>query len=320
LDATEQDRFLYLAVRGPRGPSKAQYIEALSSFYRWARPGRCVRPAGPGLGVVFADWREDVRAQGRTERTLYHYTWCLVRFVAQATHIHDVTDATEHDLVAFLAELPPGSRIMHVKAFRSFYRWAFETRRMEQDPTGRLHPTKPPPKPTDAYSPSELDRVVEAARARSPQRAWAILACYGLGLRRRELARLEPADIEFDRRRVYIRDSKAGKSRWVEMTDVAEDALNQLRPWWNGTVLGGVTPMTFSKWVSQAAADAGLPPGRRRAHMLRSAYATNLRRAGARIEVVQSLLGHSSIATTQRYFQITEEERRSTVGLLDRRP
>jgi site-specific recombinase XerD len=51
---------------------------------------------------------------------------------------------------------------------------------------------------------------------------------------------------------------------------------------------------------------------------MRSAYATHLRRVGARIEVVQSLLGHSSIATTQRYFQITEEERRDTVALLSR--
>lgn len=263
-----------------------------------------------------AAWAEDLEANGRNQNTIRQYQRCLVRFMADQRV--ELMSATEQDVVVFLAKMSNRgpSRQLHLKALRSFYRWAAEHRIGAEDITRRMRPKPIPVTPPDTFSHEELRAIVDAARRRHPKRALAILAAYGLGLRRTEIASLKPDDIDFDRRRVYIRQSKGGKSRWVEMSTTAEQALNDLRPYWNGTVLGSVHPVTFSRWVSEAATEAGLPCGRRRAHMLRSAYCTALLEQGARIEVVRDLLGHSSIATTQRYAVIRGRARQDTVALV----
>ena len=272
---------------------------------------------GPSMQVVF-DWQEAAKAQGLSQSTIRQYSACLVRFLLDA-RIPDLLGATEADAVAYIARLSDRgpTRQLHMKALRSFYRWALETGRIPEDPTRKLRPKAPPSPPVDAFSEDEVMRLVATARARHPKRGWAILAAYGLGLRRRELCQLAPADVDFDRRRVYIRQSKGGRSRWVPMSRVAEGALQGLRPWWGSSVVGDINPNTFTVWVNQAATDAGFPPGRRRAHMLRSGFATELRRRGVnRIEIVQQLLGHATIATTQRYMRVDAEELRTAVGLL----
>lgn len=264
---------------------------------------------------ALASWAEHLQANGRSQNTIQQYTRCLARFMADQRVT--LLEATEQDVVVFLARMSNRgpSRQLHLKALRSFYRWAAEEG-VAEDITRRMHPKPIPAAPADTFSHEELRAIVDAAGKRHPKRALAILAAYGLGLRRTEITNLKPEDIDFDRRRVFIRQSKGGKSRWVEMSDTAEKALNGLRPYWNGTVLGSVHPVTFSRWVSEAATEAGLPCGRRRAHMLRSAYCTALLEQGARIEVVRDLLGHSSIATTQRYAVIRGRARQDTVALV----
>ncbi len=92
-------------------------------------------------------------------------------------------------------------------------------------------------------------------------------------------------------------------------------AIDELLPGANGTLLA-IKPQTFTMWVHQAAKDSGIPFDRRRAHMLRSSFASHLDWHGVPTTAIRDLLGHSNIATTQRYLVSTAEARRRAVELI----
>lgn len=266
-------------------------------------------------------WSEFMAAQGRSEGTIRRYRYALVRLFSEV-HRDSVAEVTEEDVVLFLASLgkKAHSRQLYVQAFRSFFEWAHERGHIPTNPARHLRPKAPAERVPDAYTSAELAALMQAAGRHVPQpkRALAILACYALGLRRSEMCALEPDHIDWEGRRVLIAHGKGDRPRWVAMNDMAAEALEALRPWYNGTVLGSTSPQTFTMWVHDAAKDAGLPPGRRRAHMLRASFATHLLDEGVPVQVVSRLLGHAQIATTGRYLAVTDAAPRAAVGKLPR--
>lgn len=78
-----------------------------------------------------------------------------------------------------------------------------------------------------------------------------------------------------------------------------------------------IEPNTLSEWMSRAAKDAGLPPGKKQhVHTLRATFATKLLGEGVPISVVSRLLGHAQIGTTARYLAVTDDDRRRAVDVL----
>lgn len=264
-------------------------------------------------------WSEFMLAQGRSSGTIRRYRYALVRLFSEVQR-DTVAEITEQDIVVFLASLgkKAHSRQLYVQAFRSFFEWAHERRHIGDNPAKHLRPKAPAERVPDAFSVEELGALVEAASRKSRKRGLGILACYALGLRRSEVCGIKPEHIDWTGRRVYIADAKGDKPRWVAMNDIAAEALDALRPWWNGTVLGSLNPQTFTMWVNEAAKEAGLPPNRRRAHMLRASFATHLLDEGVPVQVVSRLLGHSKISTTGRYLAVTEAAPRAAVDRLPR--
>jgi site-specific recombinase XerD len=267
-------------------------------------------------------WEEWMLAQGRAQATLREYRYALHRLAAHTKPAKPLTEITEQDVVVFLASLGKRahSRQLYLRAFRSFFGWAAKRGHIPTDPSEHLSPKAPSERDPDAFSPQEVGALMNAARTAAPwvgeRDALAILLAYSLGLRRSELCKLAPDDIDWPGHRVKIRDSKGGKSRWVEANDLALDTLEALRPWWNGSVVGSLDPNWFTMIVHRAARSAGLPPGRRNAHMLRAAYATGLLGEGVPISIVSRLLGHSNVATTGRYLACRAPERAEAVTRL----
>jgi integrase len=203
-----------------------------------------------------------------------------------------------------------------------------------RNPAAHIRPKAPTDPPPDAYTPEEIHKLYLAASARNERYGNAILACYALGLRRSELCGITPEDIDWQGRRVYIRCAKGDRPRWVEMNDTAERALKSLgvRPM-TGPLAGtyttppgpsipdtyslvGFHPQWFTMIVQRAAADAGLPKNRRRAHMLRASFVTGLLDQGVPVSVASRLVGHANLATTHRYASVRPEDKRRAVDAL----
>jgi len=151
---------------------------------------------------------------------------------------------------------------------------------------------------------------------------------YGCGLRLAEAVRLEPRDIDSARMVIHVRRGKGHKDRYVTLSPVL---LDMLRSYWKSehpkrwlfpSLLDSRRPVSLStiqKCCKRASADAKL--GKRvTVRSLRHAFATHLLERGTSIRVVQVLLGHSSVTTTQTYTHISNEAIASVVSPLDHLP
>lgn len=211
-------------------------------------------------------------------------------------------------------------------AIRTFYRWALADGRVERDPTlllgrpkvvNRL-PTvlRVPEAAALAEAPltDDSDDPIDRAIAFRDRAILELL--YGSGLRVGEVAGLEIGSADLGRGRVLVR-GKGSKEREVPMSDHAVDAvavwLRSGRPLLAGE---GVRALFLNRRhlplgtrdarrVVERYARATLQGRRVTPHTLRHSFATHLLEGGADIRAVQELLGHASVATTQRYTHVS---------------
>jgi len=126
---------------------------------------------------------------------------------------------------------------------------------------------------------------------------------YGSGLRRCEITRLDVEDVDFDAKQLYV-SGKGGKTRIVPMTAIAVSALSEyiaLRHASRGPLFVTTTGRRL------AGVSVGLiyrTKYRTRPHLLRHACATHLLKNGCDLRLIQELLGHEHLTTTQRYTHI----------------
>ena len=159
------------------------------------------------------------------------------------------------------------------------------------------------------------------------------LACmveliYASGLRVSELTGLPLAAVQRDPAYLIVK-GKGGKERLAPLNDPARAAIKaylEARPAFlpKGARIsvwlfpsrgraGRLTPRRFAQLLDEAAQDAGIDPERVSPHVLRHAFATHLLEGGADLRVVQTLLGHADIATTQIYTHVAEDRLREVV-------
>lgn len=282
----------------------------------------------PENSAIVGEWADWLDAMGKAPRTVEIYVGIVHRFCSRPyTRGRHLLDLSSTEVVAHLTEIGKhGATKKQARvALRSLYGFIHRRGWRADDPAAildgareKVHRSPPAP-----FTQSELTRLVSAAFRRDPHRGWALLACYGLGTRRTEFVMLRPQDIRFEERKVHLAFTKGDKPRDVDMGPTACKALRKLlemgpdrRGHCSGTVLG-ISPATFTSWVNQAAQDCGFPPGRkRRAHTLRSTFATRLDHAGVATGVIRDLLGHESIETTNWYVGIYEGDGARAVAIL----
>jgi site-specific recombinase XerD len=155
-----------------------------------------------------------------------------------------------------------------------------------------------------------------------------LTVAYGCGLRLSEAVRLEARDIDSARMVIHVRKGKGKKDRYVTLSPVL---LDMLRDYWKSehpkrwlfpSPIDATRPInltTIEKCCKRASADAKL--GKRvTVRSLRHAFATHLLERGTNIRVVQVLLGHSSVTTTQIYTHVSNEAIAKVVSPLDHLP
>ncbi|WP_055046466.1 site-specific tyrosine recombinase XerD [Devosia sp. A16] len=239
------------------------------------------------------------------------------------------------EYLAFLeAEgIAASSSARKLSAIRQFHKFLAADAVRGDDPTRIIASPKARRSLPKVLSIAEIDRLlslaeaeIEAPEASEAQRAMAgrlyllLELLYATGMRVSELVELKRAVVMRDASFLTIR-GKGGKERIVPLTDRARDAvkayLTRLEPgaWLfpAGGESGHLSRQVFARELKGLAGRAGISAARVSPHVLRHAFASHLLAGGADLRVVQTLLGHSDISTTQIYTHVLDEKLRSLV-------
>jgi len=151
-----------------------------------------------------------------------------------------------------------------------------------------------------------------------------LMTAYGAGLRLSEVTNLQVSDIDSQRMMIRVRQGKGQKDRYVMLSPTL---LALMRSYWRSErpktwLFPGRTPTlplevsSVQRACRQAGLDAGLTK-RVTVRMLRHCFATHLLEAGTNVRVIQSLLGHRSLTTTQRYTHVSAQTVHATPSPLE---
>jgi integrase/recombinase XerD len=264
----------------------------------------------------------DLRIRNYAERTQEIY---ITRVAEMATHLQRSPVALGgeevRDYLRYLKEERKVSRSSFaqvVAALRFLYGYTLD--RPEMVPhipyprSKRRHPV--------VLSPGEVVRLLKAIRNMKHRTVAMVL--YGAGLRISEALALELRDIDSARMVITVRHGKGDADRQVALSAVLLEAL---RTYWlayrpAGCLFPGrdrekpMVSSTIQRALKAARVRAGIakPAG---PHVLRHSYATHLMEAGTDLRVIQTLLGHRSLRTTQIYTHVSTERVRATRSPLD---
>jgi len=210
-----------------------------------------------------------------------------------------------------------------LSALRTFFRWACRVGELAANPAARVPTPKAPKTLPRHLRPGEIESLIEAPAgdAALERRDRALLELlYATGLRVAEAVSLDWRDLDLKGRTLRV-VGKGDKERMVPFGKPAAAALRVWRERWEGVrkVGDGEDDPVFlnarggrltdrsarrvvDRWVDAAALARGVHP-----HTLRHTFATHLLEAGADLRAIQELLGHASLATTQRYTHVDIE-------------
>ena len=291
------------------------------------------------LVAEFRTWLTVER--GLAPNSIAAYRRDLTRYVAflRARGISDPGAVQERDVVAYAADLSgaraddgapryaPASIARAVVAVRALHRFALDEGVVEHDPTEEVAAGRVPQGIPKALTEAEVTALLDAVHGDEPRalRDRAVLeTLYAGGLRIAELVGLDRADLDLADGLVRV-FGKGRKERIVPIGRVAraalDDYLRRGRPELEGRRRAPGDPVFLNArggrlsrqacWriVRDAGIRAGLGAGLS-PHVLRHSCATHMLDHGADIRVVQELLGHASLSTTQVYTKVSPERLR----------
>jgi integrase/recombinase XerD len=274
-------------------------------------------------------WLED----GLAKTTLDSYRSDLGQLsLWLGNHDHEaLLDLRDTTLAAFVAHLSrqtrASSQSRYLSTLRRFFRWQLGRGRIVADPTLKLANPARPSRLPKVMSEKQVDSLLSAPDLDTSLglRDRAMLeTLYASGLRVSELVNLGMHEVSFNEG-VLRALGKGSKERLVPLGEQAIDWLGRYlnearREILNGqrsdalfvTARGGpMTRQAFWQLIKRYALRAGIAPEKLSPHVLRHAFATHLLNHGADLRVVQLLLGHADISTTQIYTHVARERLKS---------
>lgn len=265
---------------------------------------------------------------GLARNTLAGYRSDLAHFAAWLEQRDGrLPAASAADLSAYLADFSrnarPASQRRLLAAWRRYYRMLLANREIAEDPTLLLDSPMPAERFPKTLSEAQVEALLDTPDTDSPQglRDRCMLeVLYAAGLRVSELVGLKVFAMGLAEGVLRIM-GKGSKERLVPIGEIAADWLRRYLLEARPALLGGrncdevfvtrfgtgMTRQMFWRIIKQHAAHAGISSDRISPHTLRHAFATHLLNHGADLRVVQLLLGHADISTTQVYTHVARE-------------
>ena len=255
-----------------------------------------------------------------------------------------IWDATTDDLREFIASLAErgfkaSSLARRLSALRQLYRFLYAEGKRTDDPAAVLEGpkrTRSLPKVLSiaevdallkqAYANAANDKQSAAQRLRAARLVCLLEIVYATGLRVSELIALPASAARRDQRMLVVR-GKGGKERIVPLNGQAKQAMTaylallaaarrDAQSKWlfpSFGEQGHITRQHFARELKSMGQACGIQPARLSPHVLRHAFASHLLHNGADLRVVQTLLGHADISTTQIYTHVLEERLKTLV-------
>ena len=277
-----------------------------------------------GLVDGFCDliWLED----GLSANTLQSYRHDLVQFAEWLTDKSllavEQGDLQTYMSARYLLRSSPRSTARQLSALKRFYRLALRDGRIATDPTLKIDTPKLPRSLPKSMSETEVEALLAAPvgdGAMAVRDRAMLEMLYATGLRVSELVTMSLRQVNLDMGIVQI-VGKGNKERIVPLGEMAVDALVLYLQTARSVLLHGrttddlfvtergsaMTRQAFWYLIKRRARQIGMakPPS---PHVLRHAFATHLLNHGADLRVVQLLLGHADIVTTQIYTHVARE-------------
>jgi integrase/recombinase XerD len=254
---------------------------------------------------------------GASKHTLAAYRNDLERAAETAGPLGSASVDDVSRLGSSWAELAPSTVARRSAALRRFFGFLVDEGLRRDDPSSALPRPRferPLPRILDE---DEVRRMFEAAEDRAASaeggavRNLALLELlYGSGLRATELVSLPRGAVRPGQPFLMVM-GKGSKERLVPISTRAQEAVARWldnvpskSPWLFPSGKSHLSRVRLFQIVRAMAADAGISPERVSPHVLRHAFATHLLSGGADLRVLQSLLGHADIATTQIYTHV----------------
>jgi integrase/recombinase XerD len=274
-------------------------------------------------------WLED----GLAKASLASYRSDLLRFAGWlAEHrLGTLCNADDVALTRFVATLSQtlraSSQARYISTLRRFYRHLLARGRSSTDPTLKIAMPAKPSRLPKVLSEAQVDALLAAPKNETALglRDRAMLeTLYATGLRVSELVSLKLHEVNFDMGVVRV-FGKGNKERLVPLGEEAIDWLRRYLTEGRPALLdkrqsddlfvttrgAAMSRQAFWQLIKRYALHAGIDPARLSPHVLRHAFATHLLNHGADLRVVQLLLGHSDISTTQIYTHVARERLKS---------
>jgi integrase/recombinase XerD len=281
---------------------------------------------------------------GAARNTQLAYGRDLVDFLAflQRKSLH-VATATQGDVEAYLIDceaqgLSKATRARRLSAIRQLYRFAHEEGWRSDNPALRLKGPGAAKSLPKTLSLPEVERLLDAARLQGRTEAERLRnralmeLLYATGMRVSELVTLPVAAVRGDPRMIMVK-GKGDKERMVPLSPPARAAL---RDWLahldaeaealrksgkpasrflfaSSGAEGHITRQHFYLLIKDIAVQAGVSPALVTPHTLRHAFATHLLAGGADLMVIQTLLGHADVATTEIYTHVLDAQLKDLV-------
>jgi site-specific recombinase XerD len=195
---------------------------------------------------------------------------------------------------------------------------------------GQLPPLKKSFTLPEVLSVEEVARLIDSAA--NPRDRVILVLAYGCGLRLSEIIRLRIADIQRDRKMVFVRGAKGRRDRYVPLSDGVLEELcvyyriclswnrnGEQTPWLfptRGRSGGHIDKSVPARAFGRAKARAGLLRGKG-IHTLRHCYATHLLEMGVDVKTLQHRLGHAHLQSTLIYLHVARVPHRETPSPFD---
>jgi integrase/recombinase XerD len=303
------------------------------------------RPAASDEKLVELFLDMQAAERGASENTLAAYRNDLDDLTAHLRASgRTIADASTDDLRGFLVSLAerglkPASVARRLSALRQLFRFLYAEGKRADDPAAVLEGPKRGRALPKVLSIAEVDQLLKqarsdaedeklpaAARLRAARLLCLLETVYATGLRVSELVALPAASARRDQRMLVVR-GKGGKERLVPLNQSAKRAMEdylKLRAEGEGKTqskwlfpsfgeAGHLTRQHFARELKVLGARCGISAERLSPHVLRHAFASHLLHNGADLRVVQTLLGHADISTTQIYTHVLEERLKTLV-------